>query len=176
LKSRPPVLIAAATLVCALSVVAVLVATSASARTSTITFHFFEKAVSFKITDAAGNPITPGANFTPAVGDVFVSTNLDYVGNHKHHAKKYTATDHVRCVFETAPTATNPMATALCDGQIAIGGSMLLADQVTATLTQTTTAAPINGGIGKYAGYHGTAKAVGIDNTNNSDFTIRVHK
>lgn len=148
---------------------------SASARTSTITLHFFQKGESFKITDAAGKPVSVKAA-PPAVGDIIVATDLDYVGNHRHHAKQWTASDHLRCTFESVPSTPTGTATAVCDGQIAIGGSMLLADNVRANLRQTSTDVPITGGTGRYRGYHGRAKSTSIGNSNNADFTIVVHR
>ena len=63
-------------------------------------------------------------------------------------------------------------ATALCSGQIAIGGSMLLANDETLTLSDTAPPTPINEGTGIYPLAHGliTPKNVG----NNTDFTIEV--
>jgi hypothetical protein len=152
---------------------AVFAIAAAAAKTSTITLHFFQKGVSFKVTDPAGNPVTLSATTSPAPGDVFVATDLDYVGNHKHHAKQYSASDHIRCTFQTVGPSGG---TGVCDGQIAIGGSMLLADHVTANLGPNSTSVPLNGGTGKYAGYHGTSTSISIGNSNNSDFTITVSR
>jgi hypothetical protein len=142
-------------------VIAGVATASASGKGSTITLHFWQKS----------RPVSPTGR--PVVGDIFVSTDRDYVGNHRHHAKQWTATDHIRCVFQNLPS-TGP-ATALCDGQIAIGGSMLLAEHVTATISQTSTSVPITGGTGKYRGYHGTAKSTSVSQTAN-DFTIVVRR
>jgi hypothetical protein len=144
---------------------------AASAKTSTITLHFLQKSESFKLTDAAGKPVAPNA--PPAAGDILVSTDRDYVGNHKHHAKQWTATDHIRCVFQNVPS-TGP-ASALCDAQVAIGGSMLLADHVTATFAGSSTVVPLTGGTGNLRGYHGTATSKSISQTAN-DFTIVIRR
>lgn len=140
-------------------------------KTPTITLHFWQKSESFKITDAAGRPVAPTAR--PAVGDIFVATSRDYVGNHKHHAKQWTATDHIRCVFQSLPS--NGPAKAVCDGQVAVGGSMLLAEHVTASVSQNSTSVPITGGTGQFRGYHGTASSTTISQTAN-DFTIVVRR
>ena len=66
------------------------------------------------------------ASAPPAVGDTFDNTGIDYVGNHKHHAAKPDGSDHLRCTI-TSISSTGP--TVLCSGQIAIGGSMLLANR-----------------------------------------------
>jgi hypothetical protein len=167
-------LIKAAAALLSVGAIAAVAIGSASAKTSTLTLHFFQKGVSFRLTDAAGNPLP--TNAIPTVGSVFDASDVDYVGNHKHHAKKSTASDHIRCVFETVPTTPTGTATLLCDGAIAIGGSMLLADHSTAAGSQSSTTVQINGGVGKYKGYHGTATSTSIGNTNNSDLVVKIHK
>ena len=67
-------------------------------------------------------------------------------------------------------TTTGP--TALCSGQIAIGGSMLLANDETLTLSDTATPTPINGGTGIYRHARGLLTPTNIGN--NTDFTIKV--
>jgi len=116
-----------------------------------------------------GQPLSPTA--TPAVGDGFVVIDLDYLGTAKHHAKAWSASDHLACTFTAI---TGPMSgTATCNGQIAIGGSMLLAQNVNISLSSSpTTVVPINGGTGNFRGAHGQAKSVGVGHTNNSNFTI----
>jgi hypothetical protein len=104
-----------------------------------------------------------------------VATGHDYVGNHTHHAKTWTASDHIRCVFQTVPSTPTGTATAVCDGQIAIGGSMLLADHVTATMSNASTNVPITGGTGAYRGYHGTSTNTNVG-PNNSEFRIVLHR
>jgi hypothetical protein len=145
---------------------------SAMAKSSTMTWHWFQKAEgAAAFTDASGNPL--GQNFTPAVGDVFDSSDVDYRGNGKHHAKSYDASDHIRCVLTAVAQSGF---TAVCDAEIAVGGSLLLADHVTATFTNTGATVPISGGTGKYRGYHGTAVSKDIGTTNNSNFTVTIHR
>jgi len=60
----------------------------------------------------------------------------------------------------------------LCSGQIAIGGSMLLANDETFTLSAGPLPTPINGGTGIYPHAHGLITPTNIGN--NTDFTIRV--
>lgn len=152
-----------------LSIVAI--APASASTPSTITFHFFSKTQSFSITTPAGKPVS--GNTPPAPGDVVEAFDLNYVGNHKHHAKHWTATDHLRCVITTV---TMTSFKGVCDGQVAIGGSMLLADHVIGTFTRSTTKIPINRGTGVYRGYHGLATSKSIALTNNSDFTITVKR
>jgi hypothetical protein len=159
------ILTVAVGLACA-GTLSLLVASSASAAT---TLHFFSKQVSSTLKGPNGQPLSPNA--TPTVGDSFDSTDLLYVGNHKHHAKTWTASDHLVCTFTSL---TGPMnATATCDGQIAIGGSMLLAENVKLSFSSSSTVVvPLTGGTGKFRGAHGHVKSTAIGKTNNSDITI----
>ena len=143
-----------------------LVAASASAKTTTL--HYFSKSVSVKFTDAAGDPVNPSASNPPAAGDVFDAIDRDYLGNHKHHAKHWTATDHLRCVFENANSAT-------CDAEIAVGGSMLLANGIHPDLGSNPATYALNAGTGVFYGARGTLTAAAIAKTNNNDFTIKIH-
>jgi hypothetical protein len=111
-----------------------------------------------------GQPLSNPMMITP--GSTFSATDLNYVGTHKRHASTATASDHIACTFTTDTTG-------ICNGQIAIGGFMLLANAVTVNFASSNIIVPINGGTGKYAHARGTATSVGIGNTNNSDFTVR---
>ncbi|MBV8734211.1 MAG: hypothetical protein JO120_05460 [Solirubrobacterales bacterium] len=146
-------------------VCATIVAAGASAATAkTVTLHFFSKQVYSRISDASGHPLRPSA--APAVGDRFSFASNDYVGNHKHHAKQATASDHIICTLTGGSTA-------LCDGTIAIGGSMILGDDFVFNFnSNAATTVTITGGTGSYRHAHGTviAKPVG----NNTDVTIKV--
>jgi hypothetical protein len=96
---------------------------------------------------------------------------VDYVGNHKHHAKQATASDHLRC---TITGAAGNSATAVCDAQIAIGGSMLLANHAKLTFGESNApiVVPINGGTGIYRHAHGTVISTSVGN--DSDLTVKV--
>lgn len=149
-------------------------AASAPAGTSTLTLHYFSKSVFSHITDPAGHRLGP--NVMPVPGDAFTAIDLNYAGNHKHHAKHWTATDHLRCVIVAPPGITGRVPV-LCDGQIAIGGSMLLADHVAGSVSQFgASRVPVNRGTGKFSGYRGTTISTPIKGSNNSDLTIRVHR
>ena len=135
-----------------------------------VKFKFFQKGESSSLTDSSGNPITD-PNVAPKAGDKFVVTDRDFVGNHKHHAKRYSATDHLACTFTSATEA-------VCDGQFAIRGSMLLAENVNVNLdfSKPTIVVPITGGTGVFHRVKGgsvTSTAVG--DTGTSDVTISVH-
>ena len=139
---------------------------TASAKTTTL--HFFEKSVSFSITDANGNPVAQ--NQQPAAGDRFVIINNEFTGNHKHHSKKPTATVHISCVVGSG-------ATALCNAELAMGGAMLLADFWSLNMNSNgANNVPITGGTGKWLHAHGkvVTKPVGNPNNNNNDTTITV--
>jgi hypothetical protein len=162
---RSRILTVAVSLACA-ATLALLVASSASAAT---TLHFFSKQVSSTLKGPDGQPLSPNA--TPTVGDSFDSTDLLYVGTHKHHAKTWIASDHLVCTFTALTGPMNGAAT--CDGQIAIGGSMLLAENAKLIFsTSPTVVVPITGGTGKFRGARGQVKSTNIGNTNNSDITI----
>jgi hypothetical protein len=138
-----------------------------AAGAKTVTLHLFSRATSSTFVDAQGHPVPPSA--PPAVGDTFDNTGVDYVGNHKHHAARPNGSDHLRC---TITSVSNVGPKALCSGQIAIGGSMLLANDETFTLSAGPPPTPINGGTGIYRHARGLITPTNIGN--NTDFTIRV--
>jgi hypothetical protein len=137
-------------------------ASAAAAKTSTL--RFFSTQVYSRISDASGHPAVPPL----AVGDRLSFGDNDYAGNHKHHAKQPTASDHVVCTVTSTSTST-----ALCDGTIAIGGSMIFGDDfVLNFISNAATTVKITGGTGRYRHAHGTiiVKPVG----DNNDLTIKV--
>jgi hypothetical protein len=138
-----------------------------AASAKTVTLHLFSRETSSTFVDAQGHPVPP--NTPPAVGDRFDNTGIDYVGNHEQHAAKPNGSDHLRCTI-TSITSTGP--TALCSGQIAIGGSMLLANDETFTLSASPPPTRINGGTGIYRHARGLLTPTSIGH--NTDFTIRV--
>jgi hypothetical protein len=142
-----------------------LMAPPASAA-GTTTLHFYSVHQTGTFTDAVGQPIS-AADATPVPGDHVDTTDLDYVGNHKHHASIFTASDHLACTFTSATAAT-------CSAQVAIGGSLLLTNDVTVALTQNRPPLPINAGTGKYTNARGTVTPTTVGNSNNSDMTITV--
>jgi hypothetical protein len=157
-RSLPIAAIAA----CAVSMV--LTVASASAKTTT-TLHFFSKQVGFSLVGPNGKPLPPTSN--PVSGDRINLINDYYVGNHKHHATRATVSNHVECTFIDA------MGNAMCSAQIAIGGSMLLATDVTLNVGQgAPPKVPINGGTGKYLHAHGVLMNKRLGNGNN-DITLK---
>lgn len=141
-------------------------AASAGAATK---IKFFQKGESASLTDSSGHPVTD-PNATPTTGDKLDLTDRDFVGNHKRHAKRYTATDHLSCTFTAATTA-------LCNGQFAIGGSLLLAEDVTVNLdfSKPTIVVPITGGTGVFQHVKGTVTSKQVGSNGDSDVTISLH-
>jgi hypothetical protein len=140
-------------------------ASAASAKTTT--YHFFSKDVYVRISDSTGKPLPP-SNTMPTIGDRFSIGSDDYVGNHSHHAKRATASDHIICVL------TSTTGLALCDGQIAIGGSMIFADDWTLDFNSTApTTIQITGGTGRFRHAHGTVFAKSVSQ-NTTDLVIKV--
>jgi hypothetical protein len=126
---------------------------AASASTAT-TLHFFDVNLSSTFTDPSGHLIG-NSNTPPPTGSAADSTAIGYVGNSAHHAKAPTASIHLACVVTTAPKA-------VCFAQVAIGGSMLLANQFTVSLASSDdnpfSTVRINGGIGKFAHARGSVQ------------------
>jgi hypothetical protein len=120
--------------------------------------------VYFRGSDASGKPKPPNA--MPVVGDRLSFADNYYAGNHKHHAKKATASDHVDCTI----TATS---TALCDGVIAIGGSMIIGDNFVLNFNSNSTTVRITSGTGRYRHAHGTITDKSVSSTT-SDVTIKL--
>jgi hypothetical protein len=154
----------------AAGIVAALALAAAPAGAAT-TLHFFQKSTLQKFVDANGNPITD-SNAPPAVGDQFISNDEDFVGNHKHHAKHWTVTDHLVCTI-TSVTATGGEAS--CNGEIAIGGSMLIAQDVPLALNNSPkSVVKITGGTGKFSHAKGTVTSTSIGKSNNSDLVVKI--
>jgi hypothetical protein len=139
---------------------------AASAKTATI--HLFSRETSATFLTPRGDPLPP--NTQPTVGDVNDITGVDYVGNHKHHARTPTGSDHLHC---TLTGLTGDGAKAVCDGQIALGGSMLLvnADSLSLPDSNGPLVFRINAGTGAYRHARGTITATTVGN--NTDFVIR---
>jgi hypothetical protein len=138
---------------------------AASASTAT-TLHFFDKNLSSTFTDPSGHPIG-NSKTPPPPGSAAESTAIGYVGNSAHHAKAPTASIHLACVVTTAPKA-------VCFAQVAVGGSMLLANRFTVSLAGSDnpfSLVKINGGIGRFAHARGTVHSTPVG-TSNSNITI----
>lgn len=132
------------------------------------TLHFFSKISYQAITDANGKPVPSSAS--AAAGDVVVSDDLDYVGSHSHHAKNWTASDHLVC------SLTDSSGAAVCFGEFAVGGSLLYADGVSVNIGGNTNTVQLTGGTGAYRNITGgTVTSTPVGKTNNTDVTIALH-
>ena len=121
----------------------------------TETIRAFSKPVSFVYTSVDGT-VTPGPpDAPPQAGDVFEISSLDFVGNHKKHARKATMSDYLRCTF-TAELEPD------CFGYTAIGGSLLRFHGM-----------EIIGGTGRYQGATGKV-LLNEEVEGGSDFVVRV--
>jgi hypothetical protein len=99
---------AAAALLCA----AALWPAAGHAAGRNLTIKTFSKITSVTVTAPDGTVV----NRDPQPGDTLDVYALDFRGNHKHHAKRFFGSEHLRCVFGTgAPD---------CVSHVAIGRSL----------------------------------------------------
>jgi hypothetical protein len=138
---------------------------SAGASTSPTILHYFQKETALTFYNASGQVIQG----YPPVGGHVREDDVDYVGNHSHHAKQWSASDHLYCNVVAAP------ATADCFTEFATRGSLIYADNLSVNLADSGTLA-IDGGTGMYVGYSGTYASTTIGSSNNSDALLTLHK
>jgi hypothetical protein len=105
----------AAAAVCALAIAPV----AGHAAGTTETLRFFHAEESTTLTQADGTVVRRPPYPEPKSGDALDINALEYAGNHRHHAARWTASAHTRCTFSTAPEPD-------CEIQVAIGGSLLI--------------------------------------------------
>jgi hypothetical protein len=128
---------------------------AAGAARKTETIRAFSEVVSFTYTSVDGTVTQGPPAGEPQPGDVFEIDSLDYVGNHKRHAKRATMSDYLRCTFLADGTPD-------CFGYVAIRGSLLRFHGL-----------DIIGGTGRYHGATGkTVKNVEVPG--GSDLVVRV--
>ncbi len=136
--------------------------------------HYFSKFESQVFLTAAGKLFSPSEKNPPVPGDSIEGTNLDYVGDDAHHASNWTASDHELCILDDKG---NPV----CHAQIAVGGSMILAqaDLGHVSASTSTSTFQVTGGTGTFQGVTGTIMVVQLDpsaQTSNSDVTITLRR
>ena len=136
--------------------------------------RYFSKFESQVFLTTTGKPFTPSQKNPPGPGDSIEGTNLDYVGDHLHHAASWTASDHELCVLDDRG---NPV----CHAQVAIGGSMILAqaDLGHVSASTSTSTFQVTGGTGTFQGVTGTIAVVQLDpsaQTSNSDVVITLQR
>ena len=138
------------------AVLTLVPAASASAKTETL--RFFSKVDKVTLTHADGTVVTdPSAQ--PVAGDRLDVFASDFAGDHKRHAKKSTASEHVVCMFGPAPEPD-------CTSHVAIGGSMLIFQGFPGTVI---------GGAGKYL--NATGKVISnktVGDSNDSDIVAKI--
>ena len=125
--------------VLAVAIAAVTVsAAGATGAHRTQTLRFFDKPTSIMLTTSDGKVIDKPPYPDAKPGDVLDVYSLDFAGNHRHHAKRWSMSAHLRCEFGTgAPD---------CVSHTAVGGSLLIFSGNPGTLTA---------GTGRYAGATG---------------------
>jgi len=146
-----------ASLVAASLVVTLPAAGRSTTRTQTL--RLFDKPVAMTLTHADGTAVTHEPFPQPKAGDVLDVDSLDYVGSHLRHAKNWTGSTHLRCVFRSGPPD--------CESHVAIGGSLLVFTGSPGTLSN---------GTGIYQGAKGrviSSKEV-PGGSNESDIVARI--
>jgi hypothetical protein len=93
----------------------------------TKTLRFFVEDVSFQLTQADGTVVDRPPFREPTAGDVIDVTSLLFRGDHRQHAKRWSGSVHLRCVFGTGEPD--------CESQVALGGSLLIFRGNPGTLT-----------------------------------------
>jgi hypothetical protein len=96
----------------------------------TQTLRLFVKDVSFQLTQADGTVVQRPPFPEAAAGDVLDINSLLFRGDHRRHAKRWSGSVHLRCVFGAGEPD--------CESQVAIGGSLLIFRGNPATLTNGT--------------------------------------
>jgi hypothetical protein len=120
--------VAAAALLCA----AALWPAAGHAADRNVTIKAFSKITSVTLTAPDGTIV----DRDPQPGDTLDVFALDFRGDHKHHAKRFFASEHLRCVFDTgAPD---------CVSHVAVGRSLMVGNGST-----------LMAGTGRFAGATG---------------------
>jgi hypothetical protein len=142
------------------------IAIPASAASAASTLHLFAKTTDSTFTDPSGHPILTHVP-PPAAGSVLTNTGVEYLGTFKHHARAPSASTNIICFVTKAPNA-------MCYAQVAIGGSMLLANRFIANLANPNPFAsiPINAGTNKLAGARGRIRTTPVGSGNSINLTI----
>jgi hypothetical protein len=136
--------------------------------------HYFSQFESQVFLTAAGKPFNPSQKDHPVAGDSIDGTNLDFVGDNVHHAAGWTASDHELCVLNKE---NNPV----CQAQVAVAGSMILAEADLGPRSPSTATSTfeVTGGTGSFQGVTGTIEVVQIDpsaRTSSSNVTVTLKR
>lgn len=134
---------------------AALFPAAASAKTQTL--RYYDLPTDIVVTQADGTVIDHAPYPDSAPGDTLDVYSLDYVGNHRKHAKKPNASSHLRCVFAEGPPA--------CESHVAIGGELLIFDADS----------KVKFGTGRFRGATGTAVNRTVSDTlDDSDTVVKL--
>ena len=130
----------------------------ATAGTTTETLRFFDKPVSMTLTQSDGTVVRHAPYPEAQSGDVLDVYSLDYAGDHRKHAKRWSMSTHLRCVFGAGQPD--------CESHVARGNSLLIfrGDRLVA-------------GSGRYV--HATGRVLSIKevgHTDSSDVVVRVRR
>jgi hypothetical protein len=111
-------IVAFAAAVAALLCIAALWPAAGQAAGRTKTIKIFSQMVSMSVTHPDGTVVDHPPFPEMAPGDVLDIYSLDFVGTHKHHAKRWAGSEHLHCVFGTGEP--------VCESQVALGRSLLV--------------------------------------------------
>jgi hypothetical protein len=137
---------------------AIVASSAAAAAATTQTLRFYDHPVSLTLHRADGTMVTRAPYPQAGAGDVLDVVSLDYRGDHAAHAKRPSASTHLRCTF----AASGPPA---CVSHVAVGSSMLVLEGNPGTVTL---------GTGRYLGATGrvvSSKELANDAT---DVVVRI--
>ena len=129
-------LLAVATTIAALAAAGASAASAGGGKTQML--RFFDKPTSIAVTTSDGKVIDKPPYPEPKAGDVLDVYSVDFAGNHRHHAKHWSMSGHLHCVFGAGEPD--------CVSHTAVGGSLLIFSGSPGTLTA---------GTGRYAGATG---------------------
>ncbi len=134
----------------------ILASTGEAAGGKTQTLRFFEQPVSLTLTRADGTVVRRAPYPEAKAGDVLDIASLAYAGNHAKHAKKASASSHLRCTFVAAGPPD-------CESHVALGSSMLVFEGNTIVF-----------GTGRYLGATGRVVSSKDLPNNASDIVVRI--
>jgi hypothetical protein len=157
LRARRGLAVLAGVPVAAACVVALLPGSGQAAASKTETLRFFDKPISMTVTKPDGTVLRPPLPEAQP-GDVLDVYSLDYKGNHRKHARRWSMSGHLRCVFAMGPPD--------CVSHVARRSSLLIfhGDKLVA-------------GTGRYQGATGRVLSnKEIGNSNASDVVARVRR
>jgi hypothetical protein len=124
--------------IAAVSTVLALVPAAAQAAGKTRTLRFYDKAQALTVTHPDGTVVDRPPYPEMAPGDVLDVYSLDFAGTRKHHAKRWTGSNHLHCLFGAGEPD--------CQSHVAFGSSMMVFDGNPGTLVA---------GTGRFAGATG---------------------